>query len=161
MPHTKLKVCSVLLIIYGVGDVLGVLAMLALAFVGETLGVSEMLGSLAGISGGMITLIFLLLALLYSGVAVADWMAGINGLRFCGCSCDIRLCRIPTIIVIVIQVINCVVHLLKLDLSGAMGPVVHIVIAVLCAVFAEQVEKYNLTRPPVEDMPLFNLKDDY
>ena len=161
MPHTKLKVCSVLLIIYGAGDVLSVLVMLMAALLGGSLGISDMLSPFFNASGTVVTLIFLLSALIYAGLAVGDLMAGINGLRFCGGSGDIKFCRIPAIVVIVIQAINVVLRIFSGDIGNAVAPVIHIVIAVLCIVFAGQVEQYNLTRPPVEDLPFFNLKDDY
>lgn len=155
MPHTKLKVCSVLLIIYGAFDVIGTLSLLAMA----ALGGSDMLGSFFIVSSGTLTVIFLISALFYAGLAVSDLMAGINGLRYCGGSCDIKLCRIPAIAVIVLQAINFVLGMVGGEFSVA--PVLHIVVAVICIVFAGKVEQYNLTRPAVEDTLVFNLKDGY
>lgn len=159
MPHTKLKVCSVLLILYGVVDVFRALSMLVLTFFGEVLGVSQILGSFVSAASGILAIVFLLLGLLYAGMAVVDLMAGINGFRFCNGKCDIKLCRVPAIIVITLQAINVVLEIV--DGSVPVRSVVHIVIAVLCIVFAGQVEQYNLTRPPVEDTLVFNLKDGY
>lgn len=159
MPHTKLKVCSVLLIIYGARDVIGTLAALAMALLGGALGVSDMLGSYIGASSGTLTVLFLLSALLGAGMAVADLMAGINGFRLCNDKCDIKLCRIPAIITIVLQALDFVIRML--DGEFAVAPMVHIVVAVICIVFAGKVEQYNLTRPAVEDTLVFNLKDGY
>ena len=165
MPHTRLKVCSVLLIIYGACDILGVLVTAVVAFAIELLvvigvGVPDLLSALPDWMVPItfliliLALVYLLWTLLFAGLAVVNLMAGINGIRFCSGSCNIKSCRIPAIIVIVLTVINCIWRLLWFDTTGVAGseiqfmiaavPVVHIVITVLYIVFAEQVEQYNI-----------------
>lgn len=156
MPHTKLKVCSVLLILDGAREVIGVLA--GLVMLVDSL-LEDALGIFFSESSGTLTGVLLLAVLLAAGMAVLDLMAGINGLRFCNGKCDIKFCRIPAIIVIVLQAINIVLGML--DGYFTVASVVHIVVAVICIVFAGKVEQYNLTRPAVEDTLVFNLKDGY
>lgn len=159
MPHTKLKVFSVFLIIFGAGNLLaGVLVLVVSAGMGEEF--YGLLSSLLGVSDSVSAAIVAVTAALCFLLAVPELMAGINGFRFANNNTEINFCRIPAMILIVIYILRTVFNIFTWNVKGIVQALIHLAIAVACLNFAHGVEEENRKRPALEDMPLFHIKDE-
>ncbi|MCM1540232.1 MAG: hypothetical protein NC121_03120 [Blautia sp.] len=146
MPGNKLKMTSVILMAYGVGDILVGLAMLAASVLAKE-EIAMMLESYQGLFGFMEgSVVLILLAVMYFMMALLDMLAGIRGFRFSDGKGSIRLCQMPAVALIVIYGIDTLFKVIAGNLSNAISPLLHVVVAVLCIVFCKKVEEENKTR---------------
>lgn len=159
MAHSRLKATGVILIIYGAGNILGGLAILVASLLagGE---ISGMLETYLGMSDTTAGAILLLLAVLYLVLAVPDFIAGISGIRFANGKGNIKLCQIPSGVVIVIYGLDAIIKIFSGNFSNMVGALIHAAVAVLCIVYSKKVEEASVGNLMLDDTPLFRYKDE-
>jgi len=159
MPHTKLKVFSIILIIAG-----GVSLLAAVCVVIAALAVGELFVSLmvaGNLSEGMAKLLIVYTMAVYLASGAAELFAGIAGIRFSDGSIDEKFCRIPAIVLLVMFSLNLFLKLITWNPGGIVGGLLYLAVAGAYFVYVKKVEEYNRTRPSLEDMTLFHLRDEY
>lgn len=159
MPHTKLKVLSIIIIISGGFSLLGGLCVVAAALLAGDVFTSLLAAD--NLSETMVKVIIGYTAVFYLIRGGLELYAGITGVRFSDSSIDEKFCRIPALILLVVHGLDLVVKLIMGDFSNVLRSVIWLVIIGAYFAFVKKVEEYNRTRPSVEDTPLFNLKDEY
>ncbi len=87
--------------------------------------------------------------------------AGITGIRFSDSSSDGKFCSVPAVILMILYVLGILVKLVTWSMDGFLGTLIGLAVAGAYFSYVKKVEEYNRTRPSVEDMTLFNLKDGY
>lgn len=160
MPSTRLKVSCVFLILYGVGNILGGLAILVVSLLAKD-DIAEMLKSYTGLLSSIKESIFVLLAVLYLMLALLDMLTGISGLRFSGGKGSIRLCQIPAVALILIYGIGALLTVFSGNLPNVVSSLLHAVVALLCIIFCKQVEEENNVKGlMLDETPFFHSRDD-
>lgn len=159
MPHTKLKVLSIIIIISGVFSLLGGLCVVAAALLAGDVFTSLLAAD--NLSETMVKVIIGYTAVFYLIRGGLELYAGITGIRFSDSSIDEKFCRIPALILLVVHGLNLVAKMITGGFGNILGSVIWLVIIGAYFAFVMKVEEYNRTRPSVEDTPLFNLKDEY
>lgn len=159
MPHTKLKVLSIIIIISGAFSLLGGILVAAAALLAGDIYVSLLVAD--NVSESMVKVIIGYTAVFYLLRGGLELYAGITGVRFSNSSIDEKFCRIPAVILLALHGLNLVIKFITGGFSGLLGSVFWLAIMVGYFVSVINVEEYNRTRPPVEDTLVFNLKDGY
>lgn len=158
MPHTKVKVLSIIFIITGVSALLaGVLVAIASLLAGEmfvTILAAE------NLSETMAKLLIPYTIVTELALGVTELFAGICGLRFVNGTVDEKFCRIPAVILMILFGLGLLFNVFNWSFRGIVKELFWLVMAGAYFTFVKNVEEYNRTRPAVEDMPLFNLKDE-
>lgn len=158
MPHTKVKVISVIFIIAGVFALLaGVIVAVAALLAGETFAAILAAENLSATSAKLLILYTIVTELVMGGT---ELFAGICGLRFVNGTTDEKFCRIPAVILMILSGLELLFNVFNWSVRGIVQKLFWLVITGAYFVFVKNAEEYNRTRPALEDMPLFNLKDE-
>ncbi len=157
MPHTKLKVFSVLYIIAGAFCLLAALCVvIATVVAGEEF--TRLLAA-ENMSETMVKLLLAYTVVMYLAMGCTELFAGISGIRFAGGSIDEKFCRIPAVILMALNGLSLFLKIISWSLGGLLGTLFWLIIAVAYFSNVKKVEEYNKSRPSIDDMALFNLKD--
>lgn len=159
MPHTKLKVLSILIIISGVFSLLGSLCVVAAALLAGDLFVSLLAAE--NLSETMVKVGIGYAVVFYLIRGGLELYAGITGVRFSNSSINEKFSRIPAVILLVLHGLDLVIRIITGVYVRLFRSVLWLVIVGAYLAYIMKVEEYNNTRPPVEDSLIFNLKDGY
>ena len=159
MPHTKLKVLSIIIIISGVFSLLGGLCVVVAALLAGDIFVNLLVAE--NLSETMVKVTIGYTAVFYLIRGGLELYAGITGVRFSNSSIDEKFCRIPAVILLALHGLDLVIKVITGGFGNLLRKVLWLVIVGAYFAYVMKVEEYNITRPPVEDTPLFNLKDGY
>ena len=159
MPHTKLKVLSIIIIISGVFSLLGGLCVAVAALLAGDFFVNLLAAE--NLSETMVKVILGYTAVFYLIRGGLELFAGITGVRFSNSSINEKFCRIPAVILLILHGLNFVIKIITGSYGNILRAVLWLVIMGAYFAYVMKVEEYNTTRPPVEDSLIFNLKDGY
>lgn len=159
MPHTKLKVLSILIIISGVFSLLGGLCVVVAVLLAGDVFVSLLVAE--NLSETMVKVLIGYTAVFYLIRGGLELFTGIAGVRFSNGSIDEKFSRIPAVILLALHGLNLVIKIITGGFGNLLGAVLWLAITGAYFAYVMKVEEYNRTRPSVEDTPLFNLKDGY
>lgn len=159
MPHTKVKVLSVIFIVVGALDLLAGILEVIIALLAGDIFVSILAAE--NLSETMAKLLILYTIVTELAQGVMELFTGICGLRFVNGTIDEKFCRIPAVILMILFGLGFLFNVFNWTVKGIVRKLFWLVMGGAYIAFVKKVEEYNRTRPAVEDMPLFHLKDGF